>query len=84
MKHTFLLEEGEWLVKGSYFDAEGKKSPVTGTTTVQHGEESWVSDGTLTMGETRALPSPTTTTSPPWATGRTSRRGRAQTPPRAR
>lgn len=51
MKHTFLLEEGEWVVKGSYFDAAGKKSPVTGRTKVQHGEDSWVSDGTLTMGE---------------------------------
>lgn len=47
MRHTFLLEEGNWRVKGVYLDRDGNKKQVQGETRVNHGPDSWASEGEL-------------------------------------
>ena len=51
MRHTFLLEPGHWSVSGNYFDREGKKLAVDGTTEISHGPTSWASEGELHVGD---------------------------------
>lgn len=49
MRHTFLLEEGNWRVKGQYFDAEGNKRTVDGETRVSRSPDAWTSEGELNI-----------------------------------
>lgn len=51
MRHTFLLEPGDWQVSGHYFDREGEKLPVSGETHITHDESAWASEGELHIGD---------------------------------
>src|SRR5439155_12100982 len=55
--HAFLFRPGAWKAEGEYRDASGQVAPVTGETTVKHGEEVWRFEGVLReRGPRPALP----------------------------
>lgn len=51
MRHTFLLEPGEWYIRGVYYGQDGEKLDVEGETRIAHGDAAWSSDGQLRIGE---------------------------------
>lgn len=50
MRHTFLLEPGDWQVTGHYFDRDGSKFPVSGESHITHDKASWASEGEIRIG----------------------------------
>lgn len=47
MHHTYLMEKGEWTVRGMLVDASGCESVVSGTSTVEHGNVFWAISGLM-------------------------------------
>lgn len=54
MEHTFLFEEGGWEAEGTYLPAEGPPIPARGRTEIIHGDDVWINDGRLVIGEGEA------------------------------
>lgn len=51
MRHTYLLQPGEWIVEGFFVDAEGGKRSAKGTSLTEHGPDLWTSDGRIAIGD---------------------------------
>ena len=47
MNHKFLFEEKEWKLKGTYTDDKGRRTNVTGKTTVLHKFGKWEVDAEM-------------------------------------
>ncbi len=55
--HTFLFQEGLWIVKGVYFDDRGHPVSLEGKTRITHFPGLWVNEGAMELkaGETSLL-----------------------------
>lgn len=50
--HAFLLEEGEWRAKGTYWEPDGGARPMTGRARIIHGNEVWINESeTVVKGD---------------------------------
>lgn len=49
IKHTFLFEEGLWVVSGEYIDNERKVMPMEGTSRIIHSLRQWKSEGYMRL-----------------------------------
>ncbi len=45
MKHTFLLQPGEWQAKGTFIGQNGISTPLTSKTVVEHLTDKWTING---------------------------------------
>jgi len=55
LAHSFLFREGVWHASGTYWNAAGVASPVTGETHVAHAAGLWSCDGVMRVaGAARA------------------------------
>lgn len=54
VRHTFLLDEGEWDAHGHYWSDLGVEFVVEGHTSITHGRMHWASDGFMRL----VLPDP--------------------------
>lgn len=52
MPHTYLLEKGNWDVRGHFTNALHTQAEVKGTTRVDHLPEHWTSDSELNLKNT--------------------------------
>lgn len=49
MKHSYILEEGNWKASGLYYDHEANQVEVFGETMIQHLKDEWVLDGFMEL-----------------------------------
>lgn len=49
IEHTFLLQEGRWQAKGTYFDHRGQATPISGQSIVIHQEEGWINSSVMEL-----------------------------------
>ncbi|MBT3261859.1 hypothetical protein HOC37_07985 [bacterium] len=49
VKHTLILKEGIWVVKGSYFDEEGNKADLRGEVKVEHADKLWTETSEMVL-----------------------------------
>ena len=42
MRHTYILEEGLWILEGFYFDNNKTSTKVGGSVEIIHQEENWI------------------------------------------
>jgi len=47
--HTFLLEEGLWIVRGYYVDSIGVPYPVSGEVRIAHEGDCWIHDSRMRL-----------------------------------
>lgn len=47
--HSFILQEGQWLAKGTLFDPSGKAFPISGSAVIRHEEERWLNQSEMKM-----------------------------------
>lgn len=45
MKHSYLLQEGNWKATGVYYDSDCNQFEVYGETSIKHFKDEWVLDG---------------------------------------
>lgn len=49
MTHTFLLQEGLWKAKGTYYNEQNNQIPVVGETRIIHAKDKWLNEGFLKL-----------------------------------
>lgn len=49
MKHTFLLMEGIWIAKGTFYDENNNIIQVEGSTKITHKKELWLNEGYMKL-----------------------------------
>jgi hypothetical protein len=47
MKHTFLFQEGIWIVRGAYYNDRDRALPLEGETKITHREGVWLNEGEM-------------------------------------
>lgn len=55
MKHSFLLEEGEWATKGNYIDENNNQYDLSGEVKITHGKEKWMNQTDLILQKEEPL-----------------------------
>lgn len=48
--HAFLLEEGEWLAEGTYWEPAGGARPMSGSARIVHGTDVWINESETIVG----------------------------------
>lgn len=49
MRHTFLLDEGNWKAAGRYFDADAKATEAEGEMRIVHRDTIWINEGSMRL-----------------------------------
>jgi hypothetical protein len=49
--HTYLLQDGYWKAEGTFTDSKGESLPASGSTIVEHENDSWTVNGVITLGD---------------------------------
>lgn len=49
--HAFLLEEGEWLADGTYWEPERGARPMAGSARIIHGSDVWINESETIVGD---------------------------------
>jgi hypothetical protein len=50
VQHTYLFERGRWSARGTLVDAQGDQASLSGSASVEHGENVWNVLGDLDAG----------------------------------
>ncbi len=49
MRHTFLLETGDWEADGNYLSADQSMIPVAGKVKIRHHSRYWTNEGSMKL-----------------------------------